>query len=377
MKPIKNLFLIFILIFGSVFIPMGKNIFTGKKVLFNERGSFGVNVIAAVTRYGKSSLVKLLYVMISKHRPVLVFDYRGEHIDSMYSNFKSRDYIAGVNNLTILEDFGFMISDFTSVSDWRSLGFASKGALMMSELSRRVDIHKNDPDIFYRLLLDLPDTNEEITAFNDKYKHLNLSYENRINSSSKDSIVNSFRFTMKSGIFIYPDELEDGTKNYIEDFGRYMYEHRNVIVNLKMNELDEFIAKAYAGKLLEQLAPWLTLIKPCIILEEADILVPNVVDRDDQPSSLTQAIKYVIKLQKYNPELFFICQDLGRLNSTVVGNAHTLILGQMPDDTYSKYREHTQDLRWEHDDNYREFAVVTKGRKWVEKMVPLDCPCKS
>jgi hypothetical protein len=364
---------------AQIQLPIGTNPYNGKTITFTERKAFGVNIIAAVTRYGKSSLVKSLYTQISKHRPMLIIDYRGEHINSIYPNFSSNHNMTAVRDLKIVENMGFKMSDFNNTSDWASLGFSDRACPLLSELSVRTDIHENVPEKLYEMLIELPSNNKALQEFNNKYTGVGEGFtlQAALNSASVNSIITIFRYAMNGGIFITDEQIERGEKVYIPDFGLFMLKNQRVCVNLKMNELDEGIARAYVGKLLERLSPYLQMIKPLIVMEEADILVPNIDVGFNTPSSLIQVMQYVIKLQKYHPELLLICQDLGRMNTTIVGNSHNKILGQLPDMGYSAmYKEYTSHLRWDIDENYREFVMLRTGDNKSEIFVPFDCPCE-
>ena len=319
---------------------------------------------------GKSCLVRLLYSKIARFRPVIIFDYRGEHKLSRYPNFSSRSDIVGMPDMFSVKDFGFMISDFDKAGDWISMGFPDVASSELAVLATKVEVHNNDPELFVELLSKLPVTEREIDYFNESYPQMQM--QRRLHEQTQMSMVTRFNFVRD--YFITPEQARTGEMLYIPDWGDFLAMQRVVHVDMNMTELDVTKARAYVGKILEQIAPKISLIKPLIILEEADKLAPNIMTGEQSPSSLKWILEYSIKLQKFGVELMAICQDLSLLNATLVGNAHQLIFGQLPAG-YNPHADLTEKLKWDIDKNYREFVYIRTGKFWREVFVPDDTPC--
>jgi hypothetical protein len=66
----------------------------------------------------------------------------------------------------------------------------------------------------------------------------------------------------------------------------------------------------------------------------------------------------------------FIVQDLNQLHSSIYGNYHTMILGQMP--SGNPHEDVTKKLVWDIDLNYREFAYFQKGVPGCQVFIPED-----
>lgn len=336
-----------------LYIPLGNNPYISRIVYFPERRSFGVHVIGAVTRYGKSTVLKNLYVHIAAVRPVIILDYLGEHSLSKYPNFLSEDRNSrGIPDLVEIKDFKFKISDFDKAADWRSLGFAEKGSLLMVDLARRKEKHGNDPVRFTEILDDIPTQHQHVRHFEQKYGFTIPMYQSVIVDSCRTNLA----YLVTSDFFAQPDDAA-------LDFGKMLFIYKHININFGLDKAEIHKARAMAGKILEQLENVIGMfpIPPCIIIEEADVLAPRINEKDQIAimSSLQMLIKFVLKLQKKHIELFFVVQDPYNLSPEIMGNYHTLILGQLPPN--SMYFDLTRKLKWDIDNNYREFLFLRKG----------------
>lgn len=352
-----------------IHIPIGRDVFDNSTVNFMDTGSFGVTHVVAVTRYGKSALIKLLYTKLAQHRPVIIFDYRGEHTQSKYPNWNSTDDIMGIPNLNVIQDFKFVISDFANASDWLAMGFPESASREMSLLAGNVEAHHNDPKRLHKLIADLPTTQHHVDPFNMKYPDVKL--DRRIHEETQKSML--ARYSFMQGFFATPRELVNCEVDYIPDWGVYLCEHPHTVINMNLTDLQVSEARATVGKILEQLSPFLSYLRPVIVIEEADKLAPNMDANEFAPSSLQWILEYAIKLQKYGVEVICICQDMKLLHPTLVGNFHNLLLGQLP--AGNPYENVTKKLRWDVDKNYRQFIYIRKGKYQKQVFAPEFCPC--
>lgn len=360
--------------YKAQYIPIGRELDTNKTVYFVEQ-YFGVSIVAGKTRYGKSSIVKQLYCLLSKRKKVVIIDYSGEHKKAIMPNFMSEHYIAGVEDLVVVENFGFMLSDFDRPGDWVSLGMSSLGAELITKIVESTELHNNDVDEFFKILLELPTTEKEVAFFTESYPTLDINF--KINASTKTSIVSRFSLLKTRGIFISKNDIESGRKQYIEDFTDVVLNNSNVCINLNLRKGDKEIARAYVGKILDDLSRILSKQELCIIFEEADILFPSEKDLvSGTPSSVSWIGDYVLKYQKYGVSLIFVTQDLSLLYEDIVSNYHNLIIGRLPKKSASEFRELTNKLKWLFEENYREFLYVRAGMEERPTVfVPFDCPC--
>lgn len=349
----------------SIPIFLGKHKYNNGTVRIMERRSFGVHIIAAITRYGKTTLVKNTYTQIAQYRPLIILDYLGEHTLSKYPNFLSRDNnTACVPELIEIKDFKFKISQFTNASDWLALGFSDKGSLLMRDLALRVDIHRDDPQRFMEILEDVPSQGQFGAP---------LRFENTwgfslpmINSSTLDSCKTQFTYLLH-------DEFFGGSEDPVYDFGELALQNHYININFNLDKSVPHKARAIAGKALEQVKRVLDRfdIPPLIVVEEADVIAPKMSEGDTYlPTSTIMLIEFVLKLQKKRLEILFIVQDLSRLHPALVGNRHTLIIGQLP--TGNEFAEVSKQLAWDIDKNYREFILMVTGTPGYEVFVPFD-----
>lgn len=348
------------------YIRIGTDPYSGESVYFYERNAFGVNIVVAPTRYGKTALVKLLYVKIANlaHRPIIVIDYRSEHKESEWPNWDSKDSMYCIPFKTI-ENFGFRISDFDSHIDWQSLNFPPQTSMQFARLAKHKEAHQDDPELFKEMLADLPQYDNMMTKFEQRW---GFALSRPVHKEVYKALQGFAEF---EHIFC----SEKSKLIEINNWQAMVWKHKHLHICLNIaREDDKLKARAYVGKILEKLsdASFLRIIRPVFVFEEADKLVPNVSAEDrNSPSSLLWVQEYVLKLQKYHPELFFITQDLHLLDSMVVSNFHTMILGGN-----QKYHPSTQYLRWDSSRNYREFLLINKGQRETKIFVPEDCPCK-
>jgi hypothetical protein len=346
-----------------MWIKIGTDPYKGTSVYFYERGTYGVNIVVAPARYGKTALVKLLYTKIGlkTKRPIIILDYHSEHKESAYPNWESRDTIGSLP-LYRVEDFGFKISDFNTPEDWQSLKFPPKTSMTLANLSQEIDAHKNDPEIFEQMLADAP-TDFNFHTFKTKYGiELKRPFNIEVWKAMQE-------FEKVKEMFVSD---HNGLK-YINNWQALIWKHRFIHVCLNIS-WETLKARALVGKILEKLSDveFLRSARPIFIFEEADKVIPNLPpDEKEMPSSLAWAKEYVLKLQKHKVEMFFIVQDQANLDRTIVSNYHTMIIGGI-----NKYYPQTKYLQWNDRNNYREFMLMNKGQMRSSIFVPEDCPCE-
>lgn len=98
-------------------IRLGYDPVTKEPVYFYDSVPYGNIIIGAVSRYGKSAIVKLIMSLLQFHRKFVILDFQGEFSKTIFPNTKSKGLMSGMRNMKIIRDFAFNISDFADVSD--------------------------------------------------------------------------------------------------------------------------------------------------------------------------------------------------------------------------------------------------------------------
>lgn len=352
------------------FIPIGTNKFTGKNVYYVDL-PFGVKLVIAKTRYGKSSLAKHITVKVSKYRPVLIFDFKGEWTHSL-SKYNWKDmYKTNVDiipDLEIVNDFGFYISDFATQYWWYHLQFPPFACQLLASLSQLTDVHQNDPVEFGKLLSSLPSSNTEVAKFNAQLGDSEFYLEKRVAEATLMSILN--RWTVLHNFFLDPSD-EDSV--HIVDWGEYFSKHRHLLVNFKLVRKQDDIHKArvMGGKILGDIVPYLNKLHPFVVFEEADVFVPNEQYGDILNPTAELVIDYVKKYQKFHVSCMFIFQDEKQFSRVCYDGWHQKIMGRVPSNN-EDYKL-TEDLIWK-PPSYREFIMIDENGRF-QRFEPIIACC--
>ena len=365
----------------------------GNDVYFPESFSYNVIVIIAKPRYGKTILVKNVYSQIARDRPVIVFDYQGEHSESQWGNWLSKDKVAFIPDFHTVSNFGFYLSDFDQMSDWMSMGFSAKNAPQIMKFLKYENIHHNNPLEFLALLSDLPTSDEEVPEFNSRYEKYGLKLPVRMHTTTKQSMVNMMDIIWNSGLIIPPEGSEDHAAYYpdkfhVDDWGKFTQTHKHLNINLNLlTDNNLYLGRASVGKILGQILPTLRTmrgVRPLIVVEEADLLCPNVSDMDTI-TSLMQLRSYVLKHQRTGVEMMFISQDPNLLDQYTLMGGTIWIMGQHtkspvtsmvlnePDMDYN--RDVIHKLRFDRWAGIREFALMYSGDGGRHKIFQVDDSC--
>jgi len=317
-----------------MYLDIGKAVYEDNKpVHLWEDGKNGVIVISAMPQYGKSYLTANILNEIAHHtdRRMILFDYRGEYKGMEFPNMKSKDNMRCIPNLHLVENIGFKISEFTNPSDWEALDFKGKTSQFISEVAGRVDLHGNNPEIFFDIAINP-------SKYNMKVAHYSMS----------ESCI-------RLGQFLHYFTRENTIDNWQDLVMKYKYLHLNLGID---TDSDLVKARMYVGKILEKISTpkFLMTAKPFMLFEEGDLLCPPIFSADAPvPTSLIMITKYILKWQKYHPKLMFLVQSLQNINPIVSNMANVVIQGA------GDYPQEAKMLKWDAKSNYREFMLIKKG----------------
>ena len=373
-------------------IKLGSDRF-GKPVYFPETHSYNVIMVLARARYGKTILVKNLYTQISKHRPVVIFDYQGEHSESRYGNWLSRDQIAFIPDLHTISNFGFYLSDFDQMQDWISMGFSAKNAPLIMTFLKFDNIHHNNPLEFLELLVDLPTRDDEVDSFNKRYAEFGLFLHGRIHDSTKQSVVSMMNIVWQSGLLIPPVGSKDHathfpSKIHVDDWGALLetYPHLNINLNIVTSNSIP-LARASVGKILDRFLPYLKVLRgkaPLFVVEEADFICPNAMDAENI-TSLYQLRNYVLKHQRTGIEMMFVSQDPNLMDQFTLMGATIWIMGQhmkssvtastLNESDMDYHKDIIHQLKFDRYSNKRQFALMLSGNGGHYEIFEVDDTC--
>ena len=280
---------------------------------------YGNDLLEAMPRYGKSSLSKDLTVKISKHRQVVVFDYNGEWANSLGTYNYDAPYPDRMVNYRVIKNFTFNVMDFSSPGDFVSLGFDSLPAHTVCEvIHQSAWYHKGDLNLISEVLNDLPVKKDQHHWFNRKYR---TARTGPINFSTKSTLTTWW--DMVRPYFWQPDDDRS-----IFNFGDLLLSNDHLIIDLGAGQefLSKAIARAYCGKILQQMKPVWIHCKPFFLFEEARMLFP----RDESRimlSSNEAGYNLVTMAPKEGVSAMFLCQHEEQLFAPLLENIHRKIIG--------------------------------------------------
>ena len=358
------------------FIELGYDRY-GNTVNMVEDYGFGVIIVIAKSRYGKTIQVKNIYTQMAKYRNLIIFDYIGEHSSSRFGHWRSRDDICFIPDLYTIENFAFYMTDFDQFLDWKSMGFTDNVIPIIRRILEREDLHQNDPLIFLELLRALPISGSEVEEFLKIFPE--FSTIDPMNYSSKLSVVTRFEALWDSRLIIPVMGTENHRKYspdmiHIEDWPEFVRDHPHLNINLNLATSNaELTAKASVGKILEKLLPALYELKPVIVIEEADKLCPNTGFSDEfDSSSQKQLREYCIKHQRTGTKLMFVTQEPDLLDKNTLKAGKTWIFGVhtpnadthsvLDDPDFDYGRVVIKKLRHDVDKGWRDFGFIETGR---------------
>lgn len=378
----------------------------GNDVFYITYGRYGVTIIEATARVGKSQICRNIYAhqAVYLHRPTIIFCYEGEHKWSKFANTYKQGYAFGISHLKTYENVVFKIHEFNQQTDWESLNFPPGASRVLSDLARMAvcenckkvwkqddecpnchkiiknpeTIHHDDFNVFYEIIKWYPTEYAQKFSYDRFEKDFGFRPDSGINSKSKFAIMDR----LQSYAYIFwkdPQKHPNVEQTWVENWGEELKHVKCIHINFAMKTEDRrqvTRSRAIAGKILYQLScfakhykntTYLELLHPLLIFEEADRIFPFLPNEEIMPTSVAKLNEFVTKKQRYGCELIFVTQNVNMLNQTAMQNWHTIIAGvggsAMPD--IAKY------LRWDIDLGIREFLFARKG-KWETQIFNPD-----
>jgi len=347
-------------------IPIGSDIYTGETVYFPNK-YWNVVLVEARSRYGKTVLLKNMVAQIAETRPVVIFDYLGEWKGIQYPNWSASKHRLnkwttylhrGINDLTVVEDYLFWISDFKRPIDWITMGAPAVSAKYLALLASNEDLHGNDVDEFHRIIQELPENQKEFEEFKRNYGSYfegSSGVDGPLPPQTRKAIVNHWGLSIRS--------LFEGEGRHINDWGKLLRKHPKLLINLKASTPNgQYRARVFTGKIVEQMEWVFPTENPFIVVEEADVIIPHIDEGAEEAySTCYEFLKITLKLQKYGCPVCYIVQDRNNLFKPIWRNFHILIQGHLPFGANDMFGANK--LRWNPRTNERQFLMVEESGK--------------
>ncbi len=334
--------------------------------------SFGVTIIASTSGYGKTELLKNIMIQQSKVRLLVFFDFYEDYKNMDLPNFSQENKIymrmKNIYNLDI-KNCGIMLQDMSKV-DWRGIGFPEKTSMQL------MDLIKKYPELNVEELIEeiekLPTNTKELGDYDGK-----VELKTFIQTAVKGAMLRNISFV--KDLFI---EEDSGKIRLTRDLFKDLFEQRrNIRIRFDTSNISGLKMKTYTGIIL-RLMSRLLYFKPAVCIDEADKIFPETSESEQAqvPSSVVWIIEYVRKIaRRNNIMMYFVIQDFRALHSAIIENAHNFIVGsgvaginRLDGIIPSYIRGGFSYLKWNYDENYREFGFYRKGRRGFGKFVPLD-----
>lgn len=338
--------------------------------------NFGATVILANPQGGKSSVGKELVLKLYEakiNRPIIVLDCYGEwtksvtvksdYIASTYGDWEP--FAADKEDVLILDNIAFKISDMKYYTDWAHIRFEPKAAWFMKTFAKSKSIHKDDPEKFAEILRDLQ---LNVNTFNLKYPEINLP--EKIHFSTAKAMDTAF---MHVRDWFYNPHNNQQEHQYVDDWFEAIKNHKITIINFNLRSREE-IEKAglWVGKILEILAFRLKELRPIIISEESSFLFSS--KKDEFYKSTDQFFLYITKYMGYNVNLIFITQSAKIMLPTAIHYPFDqYIIGQVGKDE-PFYEESNKYLKTSFQRNIRQFLYHDRLEKTSSRYFTIFTP---
>lgn len=321
--------------------------------------------VIAMPRYGKGGISKPLVVQISKQRPVCIFDFKGEWLSHVTQpNYKSAnpDFIA---EYKAYNNFTFHLKDFNLTQDWVSMGFGNGAEQLRMLFSDTFEFHKGIPKKFLEIIMDLPTREYQIQEFNDKYG-------NAIRGAFNWMYVQDYKNYLPHRLGWFWQGPED-TRQII-DFAKEWLEHNVIFIDFSTGDEQDIDSKyrhqTFFGKIMEKMQKDFSKIQGVIVIEEADVLLPNPRGRYGRPSSNVQMIHFSAKAPKTGMACCLIMQNREQTDPQIFrGGQWSWFLGLY--ENYPRPFRGLPNLRGQD----REFLFINSYRQWWKFTPAVPC-CK-
>lgn len=303
---------------------------------------YGTVLVVAKAGYGKSSTVKEIIVQeyYSSNRPIIIFDRDKEWVNSITKSSNVSDEPKCILKYNYITNYSIKISDVRE-KDWFFLfdDLADGVDVWLTRLGTQgKEYHKDNPDKFYDMCVELPVLADQLETWNKKYP--NLLLKEKVFVSTKTSLVTKIRDIRHR--FYNPDKDD---LQYIDDWYNEIKMSPVTIIDLQVPDYkpDRFVTYVI-GHILEKLGERLVYLKPIIVVEESDYLCGSpatALEKRSNPHKSTGIfLTYVTKYRKKGVFMFFITQTFKRLHYELRRNQTAELFGQLEEsDDPTKFNE--------------------------------------
>lgn len=336
-------------------IDVGYDIYSHEKRSIFDRHLGDMWLIAAMTAYGKTLLVRNLMTQLSDRR-IIGFDSRKEHLNLKRMNCINIDGKGDcIPDLLYIDEFGFKLKDFTNPVDWENAGLNPSGARICANAAEKVARHKNDFEKFMSLINEVP-----TKGSNAEFHSTMLSVKSKLKSIRRN-------FVDEHAVDITYSDADRirYTENpfYISDWKYFVRKHNHLCINFN-SENNPAKAQLFAGKIMNEIK---TILKPneptTIFMEESHFLYPSVISEDNVPYSSSMVYHYAKVKHKDAVKLVLITQYPHQLNESALDEVKWFFIGKLENiKGYSKLDElfrMTSRLDYNPLINYREWLCYS------------------
>ncbi len=315
---------------------------------------------------GKSALTKALSLQIHKstRRNIVIIDPNGIGWDKVNLGNNSVDFPDWFDNLYVVKDFCFKLSDFTK-GDFMSMGFdpSSNAGLLLYNIAKNYSLHHDMPEVFLEILQNLPIKDDHVDEFNRKYGDENWTLQSAVFPQTKQSILS--RIDSYYDLFWNP---AGDKRRLLDDVGKLVYEKNVVCFSLNLSEGELFKSIVYVGLILRKMRKAIEarLLKPVFFFDEADYYFYNLEDSSLPYSEASRIIsEWATKFRRYAVVIYAISQRPKMINPNFVKSSHYKLIGKLDKDDAPGYAAQVKSLKfglrsefllYDKNDNYRFFT---------------------
>lgn len=330
-------------------IKLGTDIYTGKPRYYYSR-NMGINMIAAMSRWGKTVQMMNMLSQLSQYKQLLIIDFMsGEYERLKYGNKKSDTPMSLPDLQTITPRMIGLDINTISISDLGSLGLSRVSAENIYYIIKKVQ----DFGELYKISKGFPTSEQSLVRFNNK--HPEYRFETFLHTSVAQKFQNFCYIAKEHNFFL---KQNDARMQASPELWDYLLENNlNIHLSLDLSQFDTGFIQFYVGKILDQMVEVLPKHDVVLCVDEADIVFPKQptgMDAFNYPLSLKAGQKFVYKLQRKGFEMWVATQSPHLMLQDFWDGSLNRILGRVE----SIQRTHHLKFKYPF---YREFIHETVG----------------